>query len=230
MPGAQRLPSRAWQRLKGVLGAQVYALSYGWGPRLASAARKRWVRLANRHADVQFGAGVYLGPGFSLYMPSGGTFVVGPGTEFKRGFRAEVMDGARIVIGARCSFTHYSLIQCSSSVEIGDGCGFGQSCAIFDGNHLFRDLEQPFMSQGFDLRPIRIGDECGILTKTTILNDIGDRAQIGANSVVVSPIPPYSVAVGAPARVVDYFGPEDQRPSELTDRGNSDGSALRTPG
>ena len=229
MPGAQRFSSRAWRRLKGLLAAQVYALGYGWGPRLASELRKRWILFAHRHADIRFGSGVYLGPGFSLYMPSGGTFAVGSGTEFKRGFRAEVMDAGRVVIGAGCSFTHYALIQCSSSVEIGDGCGFGQSCAIFDGNHLFHDLERPFMSQGFALRPIRIGNECGILTKTTILSDVGDRAQIGANSVVVSPIPAYSVAVGAPARVVDYFGPEDQRPPDVT-RGNSDASAVHSPG
>jgi acetyltransferase-like isoleucine patch superfamily enzyme len=214
--------------LKHLLGAQVYALSYGWGPRLMSALRKRWILFAHRHADIRFGEGVRIGPGFSLYLPAGGTFHVGPGTEFRRGFRAEVVDAGRIVIGARCTFSYYSLIQCSSSVEVGDGCGFGQSCAIFDGNHLFRDLEQPFMSQGFVLRPIRIGNECGVLTKTTVLNDIGDRAQIGANSVVVWPIPAYSVAVGAPARVVEYFGPEEDRPLELSG-GDADGSALRAP-
>ena len=207
--GARRLPSRAWRRVKAVLGAQVYGLSYGWGPRLMSWLRKRWILFLHRHAEVRFEGPVHIAPGFSLYMPAGGTFVVGPGTEFRRGFRAEISDAGRVVIGARCVFSYYSLIQCSSSIEIGDGCGFGQSCAIFDGNHLFRDLSKPFMNQGFELRPIRIGNECGILTKTTILNDIGDRAQIGANSVVVSPIPAFSVAVGSPARVVDYFGPED---------------------
>jgi acetyltransferase-like isoleucine patch superfamily enzyme len=220
--GPRRLPSRVWRRVKRLLGGQVYELSYGWGPRFTSALRKRWILFLHRHADIRFGAGVHLAPGFSLYMPAGGTFHVGPGTEFRRGFRAEIADAGRVVIGARCTFSYYALIQCSSSVEVGDGCGFGQSCAIFDGNHLYRDLTRPFMSQGFALRPIRIGDECGVLTKTTVLGDIGDRAQVGANSVVVSPIPAYSVAVGAPARVVDYFGPEHQRPPELIGRGDTD--------
>ncbi|MEA2196506.1 MAG: hypothetical protein QOJ25_557 [Solirubrobacteraceae bacterium] len=221
---ARRLPIRMYGRLKRLLGAQVYELSYGWGPRLMSGLRKRWIVFLHRHADVRFGPGVHIAPGFSLYMPAGGTFHVGASTEFRRGFRAEISDAGSVVIGARCVFSYYSLIQCSSSVEVGDGCGLGQSCAIFDGNHLFRDLNKPFMSQGFELRPVRIGNECGILTKTTVLNDIGDRAQIGAGSVVVSPIPAYSVAVGAPARIVDYFGPEEQRPPELSERGHSDAS------
>jgi acetyltransferase-like isoleucine patch superfamily enzyme len=54
-----------------------------------------------------------------------------------------------------------------------------------------------------------------ILTKTTILNDIGQHAVIGANSVVTKPIPAYSVAAGVPARVLDYFGPEGEGPDEI---------------
>lgn len=227
--GPSVLPAQAWRRLERMLGRQVYELSYGWGPRFMSALRKRRILFLHRHADIRFQGPVHIAPGFSLYMPAGGTFHVGPNTEFRRGFRAEISDAGRVVIGARCTFSYYSLIQCSSSVEIGDGCGFGQSCAIFDGNHRFRDLSQPFMGQGFNLRPIRIGNECGVLTKTTVLNDIGERAQIGANSVVVSPIPAFSVAVGTPARVVDYFGPEDQRPPELSRRGYSDESRLSAP-
>jgi acetyltransferase-like isoleucine patch superfamily enzyme len=204
-------------RLRNLLNRQVYELGYGWGPRLRSEIRKRWILFSHPHADIRFEGPVHIGPGFSLYIPGPGSFIVGPNVEFRRGFRAEVVSSGRVVIGARCTFSYYSLIQITGSLEIGEGCGFGQSCAIFDGNHLYRDLNQPFMMQGFELRPIRIGEECGILTKTTILNDIGDRVVLGAHSVVVNPIPSYTVAVGAPARMIEYFGPEDQRPPELAD-------------
>lgn len=210
---------RVLKRLRGRVDRQLWEVSYGWGPRVMSAVRKRWILLSNPHANIRFEGPVHIAPGFSLYIPGPGTFIVGPNVEFRRGFRAEVAGHGSVVIGARCVFSYYSLIQITGSLEIGEGCGFGQSSAIFDGNHHFRDLEQPFMKQGFDLRPIRIGKECGVLTKTTVLSDIGDHCQIGANSVVVKPIPAYSVAVGAPARVVDYFGPETPRPPELADRG-----------
>ena len=51
-----------------------------------------------------------------------------------------------------------------------------------------------------------IGDDAVITTKCTVMADVGQRAFVGANSVVTRPIPPFSVAVGAPARVVETFG------------------------
>lgn len=215
--GKPGLLRRVRRRLRSLLNAQLYELGYGWGPRLRSEIRKRWIVLSHPHANIRFEGPVHIGPDFSLYIPGPGSFIVGPNVEFRRGFRAEVAAAGRVVIGARCVFSYYSLIQCSTSIEIGEGCGFGQSCAIFDGNHVFRDVDTPFLEQGFDLYPVRIGNECGVLTKTTVINDIGDRAQIGANSVVVDPIPAHSVAVGAPARVVSYFGPEGEDSSDGAD-------------
>jgi acetyltransferase-like isoleucine patch superfamily enzyme len=120
-------------------------------------------------------------------------------------------------IGRGSRFTYDVLIQCGRLIEIGEGCMFGQSTAMFDGNHRFRDLSRPMLGQGYDLRPVRIEDQAIITTKCTIIGaTIGKRAFIGANSVVTRDIPPYVVAVGAPAKPVDYFGPEGDRPSELS--------------
>lgn len=203
----------------------LWQIGYGWGPRLMSALRKRWILLSHRHANIVFQGPVHIAPGFSLYMPRGGTLIVGPNVEFRRGFRAEIVGRARVVIGADCIFSYHSLIQCTSSIEIGERCGFGQSLAIFDGNHRYRDPNTPFLHQGFDLRPIRIGNDCAVLTKTTILNDVGDHAVIAANSVVTKPVPPYTVAAGVPARVIQYFGPEEEPPEEIAGQLSSDGTA-----
>jgi len=83
---------------------------------------------------------------------------------------------------------------------------------IVDGNHKYQDHERPFLEQGYDFRPVRIGDGAVIMSKTTITNDIGTRAVIGANTLVTKPVPAYCLAVGAPARVVKYFGPPELRP------------------
>ena len=111
------------------------------------------------HADIRFEGPVHLGPGFSLMIPRGGTFVVGPGVEFRRGFRAEVEPGGRISIGAGSVFTYYVLIQCTTSIDIGERCIFGQSTIVVDGQHRFRDLERPLLEQGYDYTPIRIEDD-----------------------------------------------------------------------
>jgi acetyltransferase-like isoleucine patch superfamily enzyme len=174
--------------------------------------RKRWVLLRHPHADIRFGAGAYLGPGFSLHIPRTGTFIAGPGVEFRRGFRAEV-EGGRIEIGANSVFTYYVLMQCTTTIEVGERCMFGQSTIVVDGNHRFRDLERPMLEQGYDFTPVRIGDDATITTKCTIMADVGERAFVGANSVVTRPIPPFTVAVGAPAKPIEYFGPPDRAPS-----------------
>jgi acetyltransferase-like isoleucine patch superfamily enzyme len=112
-------------------------------------------------------------------------------------------------------FSYYSLIQCGRRIEVGDRCMFGQSSMLLDGNHRFRDLSKPMLKQGYDLRPIRIEDDVTTTTKCTIMANIGTRTVVGANSVVSRDLPAYVVAVGAPARPIDYFGPPGEEPPEL---------------
>lgn len=189
---------------------------YLWGPRLASWARRRWLLLRHPHVDIRFEGPVYLGPRFSLHAPHGGSFHVGPGVEFRRGFRAELAGPeARVVIGAGSYLTYDVIIACSSSVEIGERCGLAQSTFVADGHHRYRDLDSPFLAQGYELQPIRIEDDAQIHSKCTIVADVGRRAVIGANAVVTRPVPAYTLAAGVPARPIDYFGPPGGEPPEL---------------
>lgn len=193
-------------------------IGYGWGPRLMSSLRKWWVLFRNPQATIRFEGPVYLGPGFSLHMPHGGSFIVGPGVEFRRRFRAEVGPEGRISIGEGSYLTYDVIITCSTTVEIGKRCGLAQGTFVADGSHRFRDLEVPFLAQGYDLRPIVIEDDVQIHSKCTIINSIGTRSVIGANAVVSRAIPAYCLAAGVPARVIDYFGPEGSEPGELAGR------------
>lgn len=181
-----------------------------------SRLRKWWVLARNPHATIRFEEPVYLGPGFSLHMPRGGTFIVGRGVEFRRRFRAELGPQGRIVIGAGSYLTYDVILTCDTSIEIGERCGLGQATYVTDGNHRYRDLTKPFLAQGYDYRPITIEDDVQVHSKCTIVNSIGTRAIIGANAVVTKPIPPYCVAGGIPARVIDYYGPEGGEPPELS--------------
>jgi acetyltransferase-like isoleucine patch superfamily enzyme len=196
----------------------------GPGPWLMSWLRKRLVIWRNPQAHIEFRGPVYIGPGFSLHMPDGGTFIVGPGVEFRRGFRAEIGANGRVEIGAGCYFTYDPIISCDTSITFGVRCGIGQNAYIVDGSHRYRDLDKPFLAQGYDYTPLTIADDVQIHSKCTIVNSLGERAIIGANAVVTKPIPAYCVAAGVPARVLDYFGPPGEEPPELADR-----SASSTP-
>jgi virginiamycin A acetyltransferase len=63
------------------------------------------------------------------------------------------------------------------------------------------------LEQGYDFAPVRIEDDATITTKCTIMAGVGTRAFVGANAVVTKPVPPYVVAAGVPARVIDSFAP-----------------------
>jgi acetyltransferase-like isoleucine patch superfamily enzyme len=169
------------------------------------------IRATHLHAHVDIGQPVRLGPGFDLYIPDNGSFVVEPGVDFRRNFRCDVEGDGRVEIGAGTIFTSNTLIQCSTNVSIGRRCAFGQSTLIVDGFHKYQDLDRHWADQGYDFRPIHIGDGAGISDKCTIQADVGERAMIASGSVVTRPIPAYCLAVGAPARVIRYFGPPEQR-------------------
>jgi acetyltransferase-like isoleucine patch superfamily enzyme len=193
-----------------------HTVGYSSGPRLMSWIRKRWVLFRHPQANIVFEGPVYLGPGFSLHIPGeGSSLIVGPAVEFRRNFRAEIHPGARLSIGAGSVFTYDVLVQCGTTIDIGERCMFGQSTMVVDGNHRFRDLTKPMLAQGYDFKPLVIEDDVTVTTKCTIIDRIGTRTFVGANSVVTAPLPAYCVAAGVPARVIDYFGPPGQEPAEL---------------
>jgi acetyltransferase-like isoleucine patch superfamily enzyme len=146
------------------------------------------------------------------------TFEAGPHCQFRRNFRAELEGAARISFGEKCICTYDVLMQCSTSIDIGDRVMLGQNTFLADGNHKFRELDKPMLAQGYEYRPLRLAKDAVATSKCTILADLGERCWIGANAVVTKPIPAFTVAVGSPARVIDYFGPPGAEPPELAAR------------
>lgn len=185
---------------------------YRWGKRAASEGRRLLIRATHRHCRVEFTGHVHLGPGFSLDIPGPGTLIIGSGVDFRRGFVCEINGDGRVEIGDGCTFTSHALIQCSTSISIGEGCVFGQSLSIVDGRHRFRDPSELLLAQGYEHRAIHIEDHVTVMGKCTIVADIGRRAVIGAHSLVTRDVPAYTLAVGTPARPVEYFGPDDPPP------------------
>jgi len=200
--------SRNWRKIP-------WHLRYRTAPKLASDLRRMSIRLTHRHCTVEFRGPVRLGPGFTLHIPDRGTLIVGNGVDFRRNFRCEIGGDGRVEIGDGSVFTADALIQCTTSITIGRRCALGQAAFIADGNHKFRDWTKHLLDQGYNFRPITIEDNAIVMSKVTVLNSIGRGAIIGANSVVTKPIPAYCVAVGVPAKVVEYFGPPEMRPAEL---------------
>jgi acetyltransferase-like isoleucine patch superfamily enzyme len=202
----------------GNLRRYPWRLRYQFGARLLSSARRVLIQATHQHCHVEFQGPVRIGPGFQLYIPRRGTFVVGPGVEFRRGFVCEIAGDGRVEIGPRTVFTSHVLLQCSTSIEIGADCAVGQSVLIVDGYHRYGGSRGRPVEQGYDFRPIRLAEGASISDKCTVQADVGERAIVASNSVVHRPIPAYCLAIGSPARVVRYFGPAEKRPTETTAR------------
>jgi acetyltransferase-like isoleucine patch superfamily enzyme len=92
-------------------------------------------------------------------------------------------------------------------VTMGNGSGLGQHVFISGFNHGYDDASKNSSLQSLDIRPTRIEEEAHIGANSVVLAGvtIGKRCQIGAGSVVTKDIPPFSVAVGNPARVIKKY-------------------------
>ena len=112
---------------------------------------------------------------------------------------------ARVRIGAGTFLNLGVMVAAERLVEIGDHCMLANGCFVSDSSHRYDDLELPITWQGFESKgPTRIGDNCWLGTHAVVTSGvtIGERCVVGANSVVTGDIEPFSVAAGAPARVI----------------------------
>jgi acetyltransferase-like isoleucine patch superfamily enzyme len=109
-----------------------------------------------------------------------------------------------ISIGDRCLIGKGSGIVGHLEIVIGDDVWTGHHVYITDQNHGYADLELPVSQQIMPERPVRVGDGSWLGHGTVVLPgaDIGAHVVIGANSVVTGRIPDYTIAAGAPARVI----------------------------
>jgi acetyltransferase-like isoleucine patch superfamily enzyme len=134
-----------------------------------------------------------------------GRLELGMGVLFEPNVWITAPGAARVRIGAGSFLNLGVMVAAAELVEIGDHCMFANGCFVSDASHRLDDPKLPVTWQGFTSKgPTRVGDNvwCGAHVVVTSGVTIGERCVIGANSVVTTDIPPYSIAAGAPARVL----------------------------
>ena len=133
-----------------------------------------------------------------------------------------------------CSSTcciSFGTIFATDRVTVGDYVYVGAYCTVGDvdieadvligsGVHLLSgkkqhgiaQLDLPIRLQPRRLERIRIGTDSWIGNAAVVMASVGAHCIIGAGSVVVSPIPDWSIAAGNPARVVRHRAAESTSP------------------
>ena len=108
--------------------------------------------------------------------------------------------GALLSVGSGTFINYGTNISAVESVTIGRNCDIGQYTIIMDCD--YHDVSR-HRDRG-PVAPVVIEDDVWLGARCIVLKGsrIGRGSAIGANSVVSGVIPPYSLAVGSPARVV----------------------------
>jgi acetyltransferase-like isoleucine patch superfamily enzyme len=134
-----------------------------------------------------------------------GRLDVGEGVLFEPGVWITAPGEARVRIGEGSFLNRNVMVAAQKLVEIGSHCMLANGCFVSDASHRFDDPALPVTWQGFETKgPTRIGDNCWLGAGVAVTSGvtIGERCVVGSNSVVTRDIPPYSIAAGAPARVL----------------------------
>lgn len=122
-----------------------------------------------------------------------------------------IYDGARIYgmqhlrVGHRCRIGVDNIIQANGGVTLGDDVILGPGVKIWSVNHVFARVDVAIWDQGYDQKPVTIGNgvwigaDCFIMPGATI----GDHVVIAAGSVVgAKDVEPYAILAGNPARKI----------------------------
>ena len=111
-------------------------------------------------------------------------------------------------IGNNVHIGNYNIIAARNSVVLEENILLGPGVIIIDHSHHYENVEIPVKAQEVtEGGPVRIERDCWIGANVFVFPNVtvGRHAVIGANSIVNRDIPPYSVAVGAPAKVIKRF-------------------------
>jgi acetyltransferase-like isoleucine patch superfamily enzyme len=119
----------------------------------------------------------------------------------------------QIIIGKGSVLGNYNHIAAVRKIVFGEEVLTSDRVYISDNLHVFENVNVPIMHQPLKFKAeVSIGDGSWIGENVCIIGArIGKNCVIGANAVVTSDIPDYSVAVGIPARVIKKYDPQNKK-------------------
>jgi acetyltransferase-like isoleucine patch superfamily enzyme len=208
----------------GVVGIGLRSLVYRLIMKLdGTVAIENGVRIAYA-SHIHLGKGVYLDQGVYLHaLPQGIT--IGDNTFLMHHtmlhvFNFRHLPQAGITIGRNCFLGEYNVIRGQGGVTIGNDVYTGPMVKIVAVNHVFDSLDRPIREQGVTAQGIVIEDDVWLGAGVTVVDGvtIGRGSIIGAGAVVTGDIPPYSIAVGIPAKPVKNrqdLDPTKQPPADV---------------
>jgi len=163
-----------------LIGAQNIQLEDG-----VSLARQVQIDANTPNAKVYLGKRVMLDRGVDVNTVAG-------------------FEGCEIEFGANTYVGPYACFAGPGNITIGEDCLIASHSGIYANNHRFEDPTCPIRQQGLSCKGIVIGNDCWLGSGVKVLDGvtIGEGCVVGAGAVVTKNLPPYTIAVGIPAKAI----------------------------
>lgn len=199
----------------------VAAARFGYGRVSLHAQTRRLRRLdrglraqlwARTHPGIEIGRRVQVGRRCRLFLDPGATLLIGDGCQIDDGTTLAVYGNGRLTLGAGSFVGHTCTIAAHSGVTIGEDAFLAELVSVRDHDH---EVGFGPSSGRTTVEAVEVGPQVWVGAKATILKGtvIGRGAVLGANCVARGTIPPWTVNVGIPTRVVRTYRPEsDEEP------------------
>lgn len=107
-------------------------------------------------------------------------------------------------VGDKTVFGRDNTFNAYLDIEVGDKTIVADWVYVCDFDHVYEDIHRPIKDQGLVKSPVRIGPDCWVGAKVTVLRGttIGHGCILAANSVVRGDVAPMSIVGGVPGRVL----------------------------
>lgn len=156
-----------------------------------------------------YGKGVQIGNDVSINaygdegLVIGDYSWIGPMSFLKVSFSFN-QPGKFIRIGSHVGIGEYAHLGGAGGLEIGDDCIIGPYFSCHPENHHFMNQQELIRLQGTSRSGIKIGKNCWIGAKVTVLDgvEIGDNCVVAAGAVITKNMPANAVIGGVPAKII----------------------------
>jgi acetyltransferase-like isoleucine patch superfamily enzyme len=164
--------------------------------------------IVKRGHKISLGDNVVVERGVMLWVDVDGSHItIGEDSYLSSHCILNSFDGW-ITMGAHCTVNSYAILYGHGGLQIGDDVRIAPNVMIMPMNHSFANPDVSIRNQEIQAQGITIEDDVWLGAGAIVLDGvtIGKGSVIGAGAVVTRDIPPYSVAVGVPAKVVKKRG------------------------
>jgi acetyltransferase-like isoleucine patch superfamily enzyme len=217
-PLRTRYPRMGWRAaVRLAVTRRMYTPQY-----LVLYRRALWhrARAAATGNEIVFQGMLFTGKRVELRArPGHGRLVIGPWCWIGNDNKLRAHEG-QLTLGSKVVMGRDNVVNTYLDIEVGDSSILADWIYVCDFDHRFDRLDVPIKDQGIVTSPTRIGGDVWLGEKSTVLRgvDIGYGSVVASHCLVNRDVPPFSIAVGVPVRVVRSRLPAGMDPEEAAAR------------